>query len=191
MTKDKEIRHAAPVEVRAADDGAAVRVEGYASLFNDFYDIGGFFMERIAPGAFDGRLEDDVRFLINHAGLPLARVSSGTLSLSVDERGLMMAADLDPTDPDVALIVPKMKRRDLREMSFAFRVDVDEWDDSGPIPKRTIKRVKELIDVSIVTEGANPATDIALRSLAAAQADRNSNTATLRRCRMKLRLLGD
>lgn len=193
MAKDKEIRCSAPLEVRAAE-GGVVRVEGYAAVFGEWADIGGMFSERIAQGAFDGRLEDDVRFLINHDGLPLARVSSGTLKLSVDARGLLMSADLDPADPDVARIVAKMKRGDLREMSFGFRVDVggDEWDDTGAQPKRTIKRLKELVDVSIVTAPAYAGTDIGLRSLSEAQAitKQNSNDGTLRRLRMRLRLQG-
>ena len=192
MKTDKEIRcGGAPFEVRAAD-GGAVRVEGYAAVFGEWADMGGMFLERIAPGAFDGRLEDDVRFLINHTGLPLARVSSGTLKLSVDARGLMMSAELDPSDPDVARIVSKMKRGDLREMSFGFRVDVggDDWDDTGQIPKRTITRLKELVDVSIVTDPAYAGTDIALRSLSGVRDAQDPNGGVVRRLRMRLRLLG-
>lgn len=192
MEKNKEIRcGGAPFEVRAAD-GGAVRVEGYAAVFGEWADMGGMFLERIAPGAFDGRLEDDVRFLINHTGLPLARVSSGTLKLSVDARGLMMSAELDPSDPDVARIVSKMKRGDLREMSFGFRVDVggDDWDDTGQIPKRTITRLKELVDVSIVTDPAYAGTDIALRSLSGVRDAQDPNGGVSRRLRMRLRLLG-
>lgn len=192
MNKHNEIRCGAPVEVRAVD-GGAVRVAGYAAVFNEWADMGGMFLERIAPGAFDGRLTDDVRFLINHTGLPLARVGAGTLALSLDARGLMMSADLDPADPDVAQIVPKMKRGDLREMSFAFRVDTggDEWDDAGAIPRRTIRRIRSLHDVSIVTEPAYAGTDIALRSLTAAQDARHSNGGRIARLRMRLRLQGD
>jgi len=190
MDKNNEIRAAVPFEVRAAGDPAVVRVEGYAAVFGDWADIGGMFSESIAPGAFDGRLKDDVRFLINHGGLPLARVASGTLDLSVDARGLKVAADLDASDPDVARIVGKMKRGDLNEMSFAFRSDVDEWDDSGPIPKRTIKRIKSLHDVSIVTEGAYDTTEIGLRSLTGARAENPQDLTggTARRLRMRLRL---
>jgi HK97 family phage prohead protease len=78
-----------------------------------------------------------------------------------------MAADLDPADPDVARILPKMKRGDLSKMSFGFSVDrgAEEWDQTGDIPVRTIRKVSRLYDVSIVTEPAYAGTEIALRSL--------------------------
>ncbi|NBX10037.1 MAG: hypothetical protein EBR05_09585 [Marivivens sp.] len=59
--------------MRAAGDELVV--EGYAAVFNSVTNIGPF-MERIAPGAFTDVLNDDVRFLVNHDGVPLARVSS-------------------------------------------------------------------------------------------------------------------
>ena len=67
-------------------DGDKPTVVGYGAVFNSqSNDLGGF-REFIAPGAFDGRLEDDVRFLVNHdANLILARTTNGTLRLSVDE----------------------------------------------------------------------------------------------------------
>jgi HK97 family phage prohead protease len=54
-----------------------------------------------------------VRLLLNHDGLPLARTTSGTLKLREDKRGLHFEADLDPNDPDVQRIAPKVQRGDL------------------------------------------------------------------------------
>ena len=72
-------------------------------------------------GAFTDTISrDDVVFLINHAGLPLARTHSGTLQLSEDANDLKVRAFLDASDPDVCSIIPKMKRGDLDKMSFAF-----------------------------------------------------------------------
>lgn len=49
----------------------------------------GSFREVIKPGAFDDVLGDDVRALFNHdPNFILGRSSAGTLSLSVDDRGL-------------------------------------------------------------------------------------------------------
>lgn len=158
-----EVRAGKPVEIRM--DGDAIRVSGYAAVFNEEADIGGMFREVIAPGAFTDAIgRDDVVFLINHAGLPMARTRSGTLTLREDSRGLYMETELDPEDPDVRAIVPKMKRGDLDKMSFAFFPEVQEWDDSGDVPVRTIRQV-ELSDVSIVTSPAYAGTDIGLRSL--------------------------
>ena len=184
-----EIRQVSGLEIRAKDDEKKkYRVEGYAAVFNQRTDIGGMFFEQIERGAFrDAIGRDDVVFLINHDGLPLARSRSGTLELSEDDHGLRMAADLDATDPDVARIVPKMERGDLDKMSFAFWPDVQEWDDSGEMPVRTIKRAS-LHDVSIVTTPAYDGTEIGLRSL---QEHRSAQQENLQawRLRMKRKLL--
>lgn len=163
---EREIRAGIPAEIRADDGG--IRVSGYAAVFNETTDIGGFFRERIMPGAFAEAIgRDDVVFLINHDGLPLARTRSGTLTLREDERGLLMETVLDAADPDVASITGKMKRGDLDKMSFAFsmRGGVQTWDESVDPPLRTIEKVGGLHDVSIVTTPAYDGTDIGLRSL--------------------------
>lgn len=159
-----EIRGGIPAEIRADDDGT-IRVSGHAAVFNQEADIAGLFREVIAPGAFREAIgRDDVVFLVNHDGLPLARTRSGTLTLTEDDIGLRMETELDADDPDVRGIVPKMKRGDLDKMSFAFRPTRQEWDDSGEIPVRTIHEAS-LFDVSVVTNPAYEGTDIGLRHL--------------------------
>ena len=174
-----------PVEVRA--DDAGLTVEGYAAVFDQEANIGGMFRERIARGAFtDAVGRDDVVFLVNHEGLPLARTRSGTLQLEQDDHGLKMRTVLDPTDPDVMAIAGKMKRGDLDKMSFAFYPEADEWDDSGNIPLRTIKRAA-LYDVSIVTTPAYSGTEIGLRSLDAHRAETKRNNFNAARLRQRLK----
>jgi uncharacterized protein len=160
---EREIRGGLPAEIRA-DDGA-VKVSGYAAVFNQPADIGSYFREIIHPGAFGAAIgRDDVSFLINHEGLPLARTRSGTLVLVEDNHGLKIESSLDGADPDVARIVPKMKRGDLDKMSFAFRASRQEWDETGEIPIRHVYEL-DLFDVSIVTDPAYEGTEIGLRSL--------------------------
>ena len=173
---NKEIRTVeVPVEVRAADDGS-VKVEGYAAVFDEETNIGDVFREVIRKGAFRNALErkDDVAFLINHGGLPLARTRSGTLELEEAERGLKVRSTRDGTDPDVARIVPKMRRGDLDKMSFAFSVPQggQNWagTDADGLDLREITDTV-LYDVSIVTEPAYGGTDIALRSRDEARGD--------------------
>ena len=182
-------------EVRSRLEGAEIRAEegeirvsGYAAVFGEETNIGGMFTEVIERGAFKSAIErqDDVVFLINHDGLPLARTRSGTLMLQEDERGLYMEASLDMEDPDVRSIVPKMKRGDLDKMSFAFIPDRQEWDDSGDMPKRMIKDLR-LYDVSIVTTPAYEGTEIGLRSLEQHRKEQTKSQAA-RRLRMKARL---
>jgi len=185
---EKEIRRGVPVEIREGEDGE-VRVAGYAAVFDEETNIGGMFTEVIMRGAFTNAIgRDDVVFLINHEGLPLARTRSGTLTLVEDERGLYMEAMLDKTDPDVRSIVPKMKRGDLDKMSFAFRPVRQKWDDSAKMPKRMIQEA-QLFDVSIVTTPAYDGTEIALRSLEKHREEQVKSQA-VRRMRMKAKAAG-
>lgn len=171
---NREVRYSAvvPIELRAAE-GELVSVSGYAAIFGEITEIGPIpgwgWGEVIERGAFAEALSraDDVSFLINHEGLPLARSSSGTLILTEDQRGLKIETQLDVNDPDVQRILPKMKRGDLSKMSFAFRSEKEAWDETGDYPLRSLKSV-ELFDVSIVTDPAYQGTEIGLRSKNAA-----------------------
>jgi HK97 family phage prohead protease len=160
-------RRMAVSAVEFRDSGDAPTLTGYASTFNQPYDMG-WYREQVAPGAFTRSLgrSPDVRLLINHGGLPLARTTSGTLHLDEDERGLRVSAELDPSDPDVASLVPKMKRGDLNQMSFGFRVmgeDGEEW--SKDLSVRTLRTLDiHDGDVSVVTYPANPGTTVGVRS---------------------------
>jgi HK97 family phage prohead protease len=135
-------------------------------VFNSFsLDMG--FREMVKPSAFAASLarKPDVRFLVNHEGLPLARTISGTMRLREDARGLFVDADLDATDPDVQRLLPKVKRGDLSQMSFAFRTVKDEWRTDKGVDVRELHEVDiNDGDVSIVTYPAYPATDAAVRS---------------------------
>lgn len=184
MTDLERRSHAADpfvLEERAEGDKKTPVLRGYAAVFNSLsQDLGGF-REQIAPGAFAEALTGDVRLLINHQGLPLARTASRTLTLKEDNHGLLVEARLDPADPDVAALIPKMQRGDLSQMSFGFSVKPggQDWakNDEG-VNIRTLKAVR-LFDVSVVTFPAYPTTEVALRSLdawrAASQGPRQPN----------------
>ncbi|MGZ6838541.1 MAG: HK97 family phage prohead protease [Blastococcus sp.] len=153
-------------------EGDAPVLVGYAATFNQEYDLGAF-REVIDPGAFSRTLgtQPDVRLLIDHEGQPLARTKSGTLTLRDRDDagnplpGLQVRAQLDPSDPDVQRLIPKMRRGDLDQMSFAFRVPTggDTWSDDYGL--RTLRSI-ELNggDVSVVTYPANPATSASVRA---------------------------
>ena len=157
------------LEIR--EDSAAPTLTGYASTFDQPYDMG-WYTETVAPSAFKRTLGStpDVRLLINHDGLPLARTSSGTLTLDTDSRGLRVSAQLDPSDPDVQALIPKMRRGDLNQMSFGFRTIEDEW--STDMRTRTMRSLDlHDGDVSVVTYPANPNASAAIRALGGARAD--------------------
>ncbi|MFF0139676.1 HK97 family phage prohead protease [Streptomyces sp. NPDC005227] len=156
-------------ELRA--QGTQLLLTGYAAVFDKAYDVYGGppmgWTETVDARAFDVTLNarPDLHLLINHTGMPLARTKSGTLKLAKDSTGLHVEAGLDPSDPDVQRLAPKMDRGDMDEMSFAFRVKDDEWNDDYT-ERRLLEVSLHKGDVSVVNFGANPATSAQLNSAA-------------------------
>ena len=140
-------------------------MEGYAALFDNTTDMG-IYNERVATGAFDGANMSDVRCLFNHdPNQVLARTASGTLQLDTDPKGLKFRFDLPNTTIGNDL-VEMVRRGDVSQCSFAFRVTEQEWDisRSDDPDLRTITKIGEVYDVSLVTYPAYPDTSVALRS---------------------------
>lgn len=161
-----ESRLSAELEVRMVGDDRA-QVHGYATVYDYPYDIAGGpdmggFTETIARGATKRSIKNgaDVRFLINHEGIPLARTKSGTMTLRSDDTGLLVDADLNLRSSEARDAVLAMERGDLDEMSFAFQVLDQEW--NSDYTDRTVREVR-LFDVSLVTYPANPAASAYLR----------------------------
>lgn len=153
-------------EVRAAGEDNGLTLTGYACVTDepyDMHDMFGPYMEVVRGGAFAKTLaeQDDVRLLVNHDGIPLARTKSGTLRLSEDSTGLAVEADLEPRSGMVNDVRLAMDRGDLDQMSFMFEVIRQQW--SPDYEQRDITEVR-LWDVSVVTFPANPATSAGLRA---------------------------
>lgn len=148
------------LELRATGKGNTLT--GYAAIFDSPSEPLPY-TEYVRKGAFQKTLKDgaDVRLLIDHVGVPLARTKSGTLLLEEDERGLMVEANLDPANPDSARVISAMKRGDMSQMSFAFRAIKDAWDET-----RSTRELREvqLYDVSVVTFPAYEETVAEIRS---------------------------
>ena len=174
---------AASLEVREAPTGSGLKLTGYAATSETTYRVADF-AECITRGAWKRSLSEnpDVVLNVNHGaggGLPLARTRSGTLSLSEDARGLRVEADLDRTDPDVQALLPKLRRADVSEMSFAFKVVSDSWNKART--ERTIREIQlNRGDVSLVTMAANPATEVSVRSRRGGSRGGGINVALLR-----------
>jgi hypothetical protein len=157
-----------PVELRA--DGDAQKIGGYAAKFNTPSQNLGGFIERVAPPAFNKSRGDgwpDVLARYNHDdNMLLGTVAGGTLSLRVDDTGLVYEVVPPAARSDIVELV---SRGDVRKSSFAFRVasaDGDEWTLSDQnFPLRTLLSV-QLIDVAPVNMPAYPDATAGLRSLA-------------------------
>lgn len=147
------------LELRAEGDGNTF--VGYAALFDSPSEPMPF-VEYVRAGAFTKTLNDgaDVRLLIDHEGVPLARTKSGTLMLEEDDRGLRVEASLDPMNPDAQRVMSAMRRGDLSQMSFAFRTVKDSFSADGMV--RELREV-QLFDVSVVTYPAYEDTIAELR----------------------------
>ena len=157
-----EIR--AGAQLRAESDSG--KLVGHAAVFNKrSLDLGGF-TEVIQPGAFAASLDNDVRALIDHGGIAIARTSNGTLSLSEDEIGLRVEIDLPDTTAGRD-IKESVRRGDVDQMSFGFTVreggqSFSEDEDGTVI--RTLTDIN-ILEASIVTFPAYPDTDVAARSV--------------------------
>ena len=162
MAKKIERRTYTVRDVEARNDDSGMRLAGYAAVFNDA-SVPLPFKESIAPGAFRKTLDEtpDVRMLINHEGLPVARTKNDTLKLYEDERGLRFEADLADTQ-EGRDIYELVKRGDVDQMSFAFRVIRQKWNDDRS--RRVLTEVSLADgDISVVTYPAYPTTTVEAR----------------------------
>jgi len=154
-------------EVRAIEPESRT-VVGYAAVFNRESDDLGGFVEVIRPGAFRNVLKNaDVRALFNHNPDHVLARTPDTLKLYEDETGLRYEFEAPNTTAGNDLL-ESLRRRDVRESSFAFRVKSDgqKWSKrSDGTNLRELIEVDFLPDVSPVTYPAYPNTTVAKRSL--------------------------
>lgn len=162
------------VEIREDEESGDFTFTGHAAVFDRLSeDLGGrgySFKEQIQRGAFRKALDEDqdVVLLFDHEGMPLARTSAKTMELREDPRGLYTYAKVAPTSlaRDLKLA---MERGNVTQMSFAFTVAEDKWeehtDEDGDTEAiRTVVKVDRLFDVSAVSQPAYPQTDAQMRS---------------------------
>lgn len=163
---DRDMRQVRSVATQfRADDADGKRyIEGYFAVFGAVYQLWDGATESIAPSAFDGALDDDIRALIDHrTELVLGRNKAGTLELRVDDRGLWGRVEINPADTDATNAYARVQRGDVDQCSFGFEIldeDVDYRSDGSV--HWTIKRVK-LYEVSVCTFPAYKETSVSAR----------------------------
>lgn len=164
MNKEKEIRLLAEnLEVRTSEDNnEKMVVEGYAVVFDSPATHG--FTEIIDKNAFNGCDMKDVCLKYNHddSHLILARTRNKSLSLSIDDKGLFIRAELIDTSSNKD-IYKMIQSGLLDKMSFAFTVEEEKWDLATDT--RTILKIDKLFDVSVVDTPFYDTTSIYARAL--------------------------
>lgn len=187
------------LEVRQTGEGEEkeTHLQGYALTFDNMSEDLGYFREIIRKGALDDCNMDNVILNINHdMDKPLARnkrsSGTGSLTLTVDEKGLFF--DAIPTDTSYTRdLISNMASGIIDKCSFAFTLDYSDteaqtwdWDYSNRgYDLRTINKIKEIFDVSIVTSPAYESTSCTTYKRAKDDIEKNIE---LRKRKLKLEL---
>ena len=184
VKNDREYRDMT-MEIRSAETEDVEQeerkvVKGYASTFNEPYTLyeneDWRFDEVVDARAFDNTDMSDVIMQYDHEGRVFARMSNNTLTVTPDEKGLLIEADLGGTELGRQLF-EEIRGAYTNKMSFGFTVDGEEVRDTkAPDGKaltvRTITSVRKLYDVSAVSLPANDATSISVRTLTDGEIER-------------------
>lgn len=150
--KDFEIRAYEPI-LASTEETAEGVIEGMPIVYNSETTIGGVYTEVILPDALQPNAITKNTFLTyNHDSTktPLARVRNGSLTFENSETGLKMRAKLNLDRTDAKDLYLAIQDDCIDKMSFAFKVADDDWDFSGDMPKRTIKSISYVHEVSAV-----------------------------------------
>lgn len=181
LDEGRQYRNFTKFETRAEDDGSRKTVEGYATTFNQPYELyretwpGEIYIvrEQVDRAAFDNTDFSDVIMQYDHRGRVFARTSNSTLALDTDDTGLHIEADLGGTEIGRQLY-DEIRGGYTDKMSFGFRVGKDKRErteerdeETGVVTYtilRTILEISKLYDVSAVSLPANDATSISARN---------------------------
>lgn len=153
------------LSIEKRGENGAQKIVGHAAVF-DVIGEGGWFREKVAPGAFANTIkQDDVRALFNHdPNYVLGRNTAGTLRMLEDEKGLWI--EIDPPDTQFARdLATSISRGDITQMSFGFEI-LKEERVSGEGKEQDLFILNEvrLWDVSPVTFPFYKQTDVSVNS---------------------------
>lgn len=198
--EQERIKISTTFEVRSVGEGEQknIHLQGYALTFDSLSEDLGF-REIIRKGALDNCNLDNVVLNINHdMDKPLARNNKGngigSLTLTVDEKGLFF--DAIPTDTSYSRdLISNMEAGIIDKCSFAFSLDWSDdeaqtwdWDTNNRgYDLRTINKIKEIFDVSIVTNPAYESTSCTSYKRAKEDLEKEKNT-EIRKKKLKLEL---
>lgn len=158
MNNDRQYR-AFHFEVREAQEESYI-VEGYAATW-DKYELFDDVYEQFTAESFKTTDMSDVIFQYNHAGRVYARMSNGSLQLTIDNNGLHVRADLSGSAEGRELY-KEIKNGLVTQMSWGFIPG--EYDYDAKTKTIVHYSVKKIFDVSAVSIPANEHTSINARS---------------------------
>lgn len=163
---DKREYRSMPVMIRRDGEDEGMKVRGYASTFEEpymlFQDYDGTPMnEVIDRHAFDNADMTDVIMQYDHEGMVYARTRNGSLTLTIDEHGLMVEADLSLTQ-DSRRLYEAIQTGLVDRMSFCFTIAENGEEYDSATHTWRIMQIQKVYDVSAVSIPANPGTDISV-----------------------------
>jgi hypothetical protein len=179
-TKFREERVFTMDDMEIREEGGAPTIIGHPLLYDVWSEDLGGFRERIRSGAASTTiLQKNIKLLFNHdPNIVLASRGSGTLDLTEQVKGVRMRATAPANQFINDLVLEPMRRGDIDQMSFAFRVTGSAWNsrDGGKPPlgtgeiwnsDYTEREILQLVmfDVSVVTFPAYAQTDASVRTL--------------------------
>ena len=195
------------MEIRELEDQPdAMIVRGYASTFDEpytLYEDADWRLEEVVDrNAFANTDMADVIMQYDHEGRVFARNKNNTLTVTPDDHGLLIEANLGGTELGRQLY-EEIRGGYTDKMSFGFTVDAEDildtkTEDGKALTVRTITSIRKLYDVSAVSIPANDATEISVRSLADGEIERlkaerleaEEEALERRRAEIKARALG-
>lgn len=163
--KNYQVRNFRSLDLNANDEAAEKIISGYFIVFNSETELYEGCFEEIAPESFDNVDLSDVRALIDHeTSKVLGRTKPGTLTLSVDAKGVYGEIKVNENDTEAMNLYSHVQRGDVDQCSFGFNIldEAMETRDDGSY-KFTIKAI-ELFEVSVVTFPAYADTAVEARS---------------------------
>lgn len=165
---NKEIRS---FEIRSSESR---HISGYSVVFNSMSENLGGFREIIAPTAITNELINRSDVVMNYQHddsliLARSRNGEGTLTLRLDEHGLLFEFDMPNSDLGDR-VLESIRRGDITKCSFAFSLPDNDtceiWEkrEDGTIV-RTIHEIGGLYDCAIVAHPAYNGTEVSARSI--------------------------
>jgi uncharacterized protein len=122
----------------ASKEGDKEHIKGHFALYNTLSEpIWGIYKWEIAAGAFDATVrEHGDQYLLAHHDFEqvLGSRENGTAVFVADEQGLFASCLPDPADPQVASLMAKVRRGDIKSGSIGFVIEdshfrvADGWD---------------------------------------------------------------